>query len=443
MTRFKMVKLFFIRRISILGLLGISCYVFFALQQFTIIWFPNLWEVIITSLGAGFFAAASYYLSRYRTFGRIDDFLMGEIDHACNKLIDADDPQKLKPHGDIYTPKLLVAQVQNFGIDILKTFCRKDIFQLVEGGILSIKDHILPNHPISVYPFEIKERIDSTLYDFIDLYLRYFPEEISILKTNRTKKIVEIVDVDEVPLDIYNMELENMFERGVPLPFEKAIITPITLNKSNIGYLLLFYHSQSFISRLINPKEMIDNYMLKKIEDWKLDDAIKSIINKERLLLSFYLEKIIDDITTPTIKSYGIKKPKLNFENVCKDVLEVICKILKIDKGGFFYEKKTDQIFCQTKSLSEMKIHQIIIPYIKSNIAADNKKVSNFKIREMPSPVENIDFNNVIYVKIEYENEELGLLGLFTTREIEEFDRLVLDIIEDIKLDDLFLHMQN
>ena len=443
---FNNVRLFFILRIVILFTIGFACYGFFALQQFTpLAEFPNLWEVIITSIGAAGLAGGSFYLSRYRLLGRIDDLLMGEIDKACNYLIEADDPQKLKAYGDRFTPKLLVEQVGVFGRKILRTFCQERFFPNAKGGMLCLRDPILPLHPLSIYPEKLEEQIDSSVYKFIDQYLLTEPEEIAILRTDNRKRVNDITDVSGKTQQFESPALAEIIRNGITLPHEKAIVTPIFMKSSNIGYLTLFYKSQPFIYRIFNPRELIDNYMLKKIEDWKLDDAIQAIIERERLLLSFYLEKVIDDETTPQIRKSMFTRKSMDFHSVCEKILEAISKILKIDKGGFLYHNGTDELICYTESLSDEEIHRKIVPYTKSLLASNKKKVASFKISSMDSALnlDEVDFENVIYVRIEYENDDLGLLGLFATRDIIDFDKFVLDIIEDIKLDDLFLHYQS
>ncbi|KAA3614620.1 MAG: hypothetical protein DWQ05_15095 [Calditrichaeota bacterium] len=441
---FRNVRLFFIMRIVVFLSIGIGCYIFFALQQFTpLADFPNLWEVIITTFGGACVALGSYYWSSYRMLHRIDDYLMGEVDRACNYLIDADDPKKLKPHGNIFIPKLLVEQVCHFGNKILKTFCQKQTFSNAKGGIFCVKDPILPPHPRSIYPEKLANKIESDLFKFIDLFLELYPNKIAIFRTDKQNRISRVIDFYGKNINLEFQALGDLLRQGIKLPYKNAIITPIFLKKSNIGYLMLFYKSQHFIAKILNPREMIDNFMLKKIEDWKLDDAIQSIIQKERLLLSFYLEKTIDDVTTPLIRTSYSGENKINFPEVCKDILEAICKILKMDKGGFLYHSANDELVCYTDSLNDEEIHRQIVPYTKSLLATNNKKVSNFKIRSMGTQLPDVDFENVFYVKIEYDSDELGLLGLFATREMEEFDRFVLDIIEDIKLDDLFLHYKN
>ncbi len=184
--------------------------------------------------------------------------------------------------------------------------------------------------------------------------------------------------------------------------------------------------------------------MLKKIEDWKLDDAIQSVIHRERLLLSFYLEKVIDDETTPQIRKSMFTKKGMDYRSVCTKILEAISKILKFDKGGFLYRNATDELVCYAESLGEEDIHRKLLPYTKRLLAASNKKVASFKISSTDSSLDlgEVDFENVIYVRIEYD-DDLGLLGLFETRNMHDFDKFVLDIIEDIKLDDLFLHYQS
>ncbi|KAA3653463.1 MAG: hypothetical protein DWQ10_18410 [Calditrichaeota bacterium] len=437
---FKSVKMFFVFRIAFFLLLGIGCYLSFGLQQSTFLpEFPNLWEVIITTVGGASLAMASFYWSRFRLLGRIDDSLMGEVDQACNDLINADDPGKLKPYGNVFTPKLLVEQVGVFGQRILKTFCRKQIFHYVEGGVFSIKDPILPLHPRSIYPEALRNAIDPVLYNFIDVYLKNLQEGIIIFRTDRSNKVNRITDENDKILAFDSKELKTFIDDGFTLPHKNAILTPIFLKNRNIGYLLLFYKSQNAFSKWINPREMIDNYMLKKIEDWKLDDVIQSIIEKERLLLSFYLEKIIDDVTTPQIRPSLFAKNKMDFPETCEKILEAICKLLKIEKGGFLYHNATDGLVRYAESLSEEIIHGSIVPYTKSLLAANNRKVSSFKTGALEALPENVDFKNVIYVKIEHNSRELGLLGLFANRELDEFDKFVLDIIEDIKLDDLFL----
>ncbi len=165
---FNNVRLFFILRIGVLFTIGFGCYGFFALQQFTpLAEFPNLWEVIITSIGAAGLAGGSFYWSRYRILGRTDGYLMGEIDRACEYLIEADDPKKLKPYGNLYTPKLLLEQIGEFGRKILKTFCQERFFPNAKGGIIYLRDPILSVHPHSIYPDSLGEKIDSQLYKFI------------------------------------------------------------------------------------------------------------------------------------------------------------------------------------------------------------------------------------------------------------------------------------
>lgn len=238
---FKSVQMYFIFRIAFFLLLGITSYVFFGLQQSTILPdFPNLWEVLITAFGGTCLAIASYYFSRYRLLGRIDEFLMGEVDKACNALIDADDPGKLKPNGNIYTPKLLVEQVGEFGKSILQTLCSNEIFHYAEGGVFCIKDPILPQHPRTVYPDALRDNIGSVFFNFIDLYLRDHPEDTVLFRTDKMKTIKNLTDEAGKSISLYDENLHNMLKKGIRLPSRNAILTPIFLKKEILAIYCFF-----------------------------------------------------------------------------------------------------------------------------------------------------------------------------------------------------------
>lgn len=443
MAEFKKVRSFFVLRITVLAILGVFCQILLTFGHYTIIKdLPNLWEVLIGALGTLFIFGAGSYLTRYRTIGKVDEYLMGEIDIACNELIKSDDPKKLDPIRDEcpYIPKLLVKKVHEFGIKILETFHKKKVFQLVEGGVFSVKDSLLPIHPRAIHPPDIE--INNELFEFIDKYMASNQGNIAILISDQSKRITDIVDVDNKILKLTDPTLlHDISNKVVPLPFEKAILTPITFDGINIGYLLLFYHSQPFLSRLFNPKEMIDNYMLKKIEDWKLDDAVKSIINKERLLLAFYLEKCIDEITNKAMRMDTTNKKvyEENFPKLWKEIMETICNIMKIDRGSVLCDSITGKIIKYNVDFEENDLKREIFPVLLPAIAADNQKVDIITENNLEGIGHKYSFNNVLYVKIAHGGEDFGMLYLFATRKFEDFDKMIMDIIEDIKLDDLFM----
>ncbi len=445
MKKFKNVKIFYKWRISIFLALGIICNILTGLPLFRILGIPDFIEYPLNLVGMILIAIGSYYLSRYRAFEKVDDVLMNKVDDACNILIRADDDNKLQPlNNDKYSPKLLIEQIKEFGIRILEAFCEKEILQLVEGGIFLIKDPLLPPHKKAIYPTRIKNIIIENkeyinMYKLIHYYIENHQDNIAILITNKSGKVEKLVDnKDNQKIEINDGEIEAYLSEGkIPLPSQKAIITPITYKENNknknMGYLLLFYHSQNFLSRLFNPKEMIDNYMLEKIEDWKLDDAIKSVLNKERLLLAFYLEKVVDEITTKAIEK-GENYYRENFSEICEEVLKAICIIMKIDGGGFLFDFGKQKLVIYETNIAKRDIEGNIIPKIRNS---NSEKVDIFTDWDVENNKQ--IGNNILYVNIKYENRELGLLGLIASRDFEDFDKMVLNILEDIKLDDLFI----
>lgn len=253
--------------------------------------------------------------------------------------------------------------------------------------------------------------------------------------------ITSIVNINDRLLAYQDNKIGKMIGDGLAIPYDKAVITPIATNGSSIGYFVLFYHPQPVIPSIINPKEMVENFMFKKIEDWKLDDAIKSVINKERFLLAFYMIKLIDRITNQIIQDYIDKseKVKLDLVQIHKNILSVLCGIMKAEGGGYIWIEKGDIVTSHENLVPNVAVRQKFIPYINSLSLANNKKVGRIYTSEISDLPSSIGFDHVLFVNMKFDHLFIGQLALFAKRKFDDFDEMVLDMIEDFKLDDLFM----
>lgn len=432
------IKEYYYFRIIACGSIGAGFYLIFAFQvQNPIPKYPNLWEILITGFGGLMISIATYFFSKLRTIRNIDEHLMTGIDRACDKLALADDLEKLTPRGEVGTPKLLTEPIHEFGTEILDFFCGEEVFPLVDGGIFAIRDPLLPDHEMTIYPKNLRKKIDQNFWEFLELYVEFFPGILGIVETQGPNIILRILDADYKVLDLGGTGIQEFIdENKIRIPSKKATISPIEMDDVNLGYLILFYHKQKPYWKIFEPREMIDNFMLENIEEWKLNNAIRAILDKERYLLVFYLINQLDKIFNRLILGY--KEKNGAFRIMPKDIHnEILCKVLKADKGGYIWIERTKKITTYQNNTETQQLLSKVVPYVHRIYEKKGHKAGEVGMKMLFKRKNPFDFDNLLFVNVALEQDYIGQIGLFSDRNFEHFDIMALDLAEDIKLDDM------
>lgn len=233
--------------------------------------------------------------------------------------------------------------------------------------------------------------------------------------------------------------MEFIQEKKVKIPSQRATISPIEMERVNLGYLILFYHRQKTILKIFEPREMIDNYMLKNIEDWKLNNSIRSILDKERYLLVFFLINQLDKIFNELIIDYKKHNGeyKLKPRDIHVKILEILTNLLKAEKGGYVWINKTNRMTTYQVKAPKQQILSKIVPYVQRSQYDKNNKADHVELKKIFRKNNPFDFNNLLFVNVALEEDYIGQIGLFSDRDFERFDVMALDLAEDIKLDDM------
>lgn len=428
-------------RIGLFGLIGLACYLTFAFQvKNPIPKFPNLWEIIITSIGGLMISAGTYFFTKLKTIRNIDNLLMTGIDESCDILSLADDPDKLKQQGENGPPNLLIKNIDEFGIEILKFFCSKEVFPLVEGGIFAIRDPLLPEHEPTIYFSKNDKKIDPNLWKLLEIYVEFYPDQLGILDTHGPNIISKIYDINYNVMDLQATDImEYIQEYKVKIPTQRATISPIEMDGVNLGYLILFYHRQKSILKIFEPREMIDNFMLKNIEEWKLNNAIRAILDKERYLLVFFLINQLDKIFNKLIIDYKEQNGeyKLKPRDIHVEILDILTNVLRAERGGYIWIKNTNRMTTFHVDCPKQQILSKIVPYVQRSQIDKNNKADQVELKKIFRGSNPFTFNNLLFVNVAFEDIYIGQIGLFSNRQFERFDVMALDLAEDIKLDDM------
>ena len=435
------IKKYYYVRIGVFGMIGVACYIFFALQPENYFQkLPNLWEIVITGFGGLMISVATYFFSKWKTIRNIDEHLMTGIDEACDKLALADDQEKLEPQGENGLPKLLIQPIYEFGADIIKFFCSEQVFPLVDAGVFTIRDPLLPDHEMTIYPPKFSNKIDQNFWVLLERYVEFFPGTLGIVETQGPNIISKILDEDYKALDLKGTEIQEFIDKTkIKLPTKKATISPVEMDNVNLGYLILFYHKQKPFLKIFEPREMIDNSMLKNIEEWKLNNAIRSILDKERYLLVFYLINQLDKIFNRLILHYKEQNGefKLKPRAIHIEILEILTNVFKAEKGGYIWIKKSNRMTTLRVEAPKQQVLSKIVPYVQRSQEEKNIKADEVGLKKVFRSKNPFNFNNLLFVNVALENDYIGQIGLFSDREFERFDVMALDLAEDIKLDDM------
>ena len=135
----------------------------------------------------------------------------------------------------------------------------------------------------------------------------------------------------------------------------------------------------------MEPRELIDNYMLKKIENWKLDDAIRSIIDKERLILVFYLILQIDKIMNDLVVRYKLENG--NFELKPQDIhnklLKILVEMMRTDGCGYIWIKENNKVTVSPANSLPLQSLKIVISFIQRHTKRNKVKSGQIGIKKI------------------------------------------------------------
>ncbi len=402
----------------------------------------ELWGYLFFGITSISFTLAYKFYYQKGLLESINRKLLNMIDNCCNKLISvgAYDAFKLDVEG---FPFLLREELYRFGNDLIKYFCDKDLFKNIDGGVFYLKSQNLPTHEVAIYPETIRQYYSTEFKEAMEYYVYHEKRSSSLIMTAKNNKIKSAKIMDKDPVTLYSKSGKPIDYSHLRLPSDYCTVTPVNINDQPLGYFALFYEKPPSITSWYQMEPLIDIFIIEKLENWKIDDIIKSMFEREMLLYTIFLIMRLDDFSNIINSVKNVSKKK---EFVMNKIVEEFSKYLF---SPVCYLHVEDEIYIHSKASHEET--ELIKNRLIPNIAQTFEKLTYDERQPRECDVATLGFDvnvknkYIVFVPIKFKETTedftkehyYGHFGLLRETEYNEFDLSMLAILEETKLDNI------
>jgi len=233
-----------------------------------------------------------------------------------------------------------------------------------------------------------------------------------------------------------NKPTEVDTESGL-INFSYIRLLPIHLDSFYLGYIGLFrYDSPSILEKFLDTVQLLtEKSILQTIEDKKIDDTVKNFLYRQSLLQVFLTLHHLDNIYEKA-QTFGSTK---ELGDRIVEALRVCwrfnaCIVMTIDRQlSYSIDKDVDLELIRNK----------LIPLIELNLSADTSYLPYIGSAADVFEDERPGFQEFIAIKIEKDKVLFGYLIVTSKRALTDFEKQMLIILENYKIDDAFSLFMN
>lgn len=225
----------------------------------------------------------------------------------------------------------------------------------------------------------------------------------------------------------------SLAKDSVFLKFSYARLLPIYLENSYLGYLgLLRKDRPSIFEKLLDLVQLLsEKSILTAIENRKIDDAIKNFLSRQTLLQVFLTLTLLDRICENYETIESTKKLGDLIVDVLRDCWKFnACLILTSDDHlSAHCDENVDLNLIKNK----------LIPRIKLRFGSDSSLSSLLgSAADIYDFDEKPGFQEFIAIKIQKGSKSFGYLIATSKRQLTNFEKQLLVILENYKIDDTY-----
>lgn len=216
------------------------------------------------------------------------------------------------------------------------------------------------------------------------------------------------------------------------LEYSYMRLLPIHLDSFYLGYIVLLKdEGPSALERFVDAvQDLTEKSILQAIEDKKIDDAVKSFLFRQTLLQVFITLKILDDIYD------GIG----NFQSL-KDLGDRIVEALKVCwrfNGCLILTQDGILSHDLDEGLSLKLIESKLLPRVKLRLSSGENSAIYMGTSADVYEDEKPGFQDFVGIRICKDGLVFGYLVATSKRQLTEFEKQMLIILENYKIDDAY-----
>jgi len=390
-----------------------------------------------------------YYIQR-KLLQTINQKLISEVDGLCDDLITKGAYHAFEDLADGF-PRLLRLEIKSFSEELLKLLCDAELFKYTVGAIFHVSCKNLPSHSEVFSSPLLSSAWSSDLKEAICHYVFTNKETESLfIEADKNRKIKQIVrHSTNTKIDLFELLGKQTPSQKLEIPSSFCTITPINIKSLPLGFIALFFESPSLFYRIYKSEPIIDLYVLEKIENWKLDDVIKSVFEREILLYTIYLIRKFDRYANQSLAIRNAEEKEKLLKNITQDLTKYM--FAPVSYISIYQNNKNKHVFHFVSNTDdEHPIKTQVIPHIDNlllnEMSMDERQPKFCDISNLGLDTRGKIINRyIIYVPIKFninkngksEETYFGHFGLLRDNEFNEFDHLILSILEENKIDNI------
>ncbi|MBD3289484.1 hypothetical protein GF337_11830 [candidate division KSB1 bacterium] len=399
-------------------------------------------KLIIGITSISYTLAFKYYYQK-GMLESINKKLLNTLDNCCNELISVGAYEAFELDSEGF-PILLRKELKRFGNELIKCFSNKELFRNITGGIFYLKSENLPTHEVTIHPESIRHYYTTEFKEAIEFYVYHEKRNMSLIITaSHDYRVKDVKLADKNQIDLHSKSGYKIEYNQLMLPSDYCTITPININNQPLGYFALFYEKPPPVTSWYHMEPLIDVFIIEKLENWKIDDVIKSMFEREVLLYAIFMIMRLDNFSNRLDSDRKFAKKR---DLIMNRIAEEFSKYMFSPVSYLHVE---DEIFIHSKTSAEETdiVRNRVIPKIAQQLieqSYDKRQPHQCDIASLGLDV-NLKNNHIIYVPIKFKesndgsNKEhyYGHFGLLREKEYNEFDLFMLSILEESKLDNI------
>lgn len=229
----------------------------------------------------------------------------------------------------------------------------------------------------------------------------------------------------------FDKPTETDAESGL-LNYSYMRLLPIHLDTFYLGYIGLFRHENpSMIERFLDSVQLLtEKSILQAIEDKKIDDAIKNFLFRQSLLQVFITLTYLDNIYEKTQEFKSIKE----LGDRIVEALRVCWRF----NACLILTTKDELSYSLDENVNLELINSKLIPRIKLSFSSIESNLPCIGSAADVYEDEKPGFQHYIAIKIEKDDVLYGYLIATSKRSLTDFEKQMLIILENYKIDDAY-----